>query len=435
MEKPPTTEEGPPELTLREAMLPEKLRVWRARLSTKAKQEKRFRFYSLYGLISHPVTLQAAWAKVLANDGAAGVDGVSPQHIEREGVEPFLEEIRRALAEKSYRCAAVRRVYIPKPNGKLRPLGIPTVRDRVVQTAVLLLLEPIFEADFEECSFGFRPGRSAQQALEVILKELKKGRTTVYDADLEKYFDTIPHDKLMACVRMRVVDGSVLALLRQWLQAVVVEPGEKGKPPTIKRNGSGTPQGGVRTPQTHLENSSFASFCHWFAGTGTCALDMLTVKVLQMRQIESSIRRPACPPRESRSPILAARPSSRRGGPAARSHSSHFDPPGPSLRPTGLGSTGAVAGSRAEGGLHRQAASRLDRASAPPRPARWCGHQRLGRRRLATGADGRLHPWLKLRSRRDSKCGCKPCRIVWPRKRSPRPIGCWCRRPRGFPTI
>src|SRR6266487_960301 len=129
MEKPPTTEPRPPGLTMREAMLPEKLRVWRAKLSTKAKQEKRFRFYSLYGLISHPVTLQAAWAKVLANDGAPGVDGISPQDIEREGVGPFLEEIRRALAEKRYLCAAVRRVYIPKPNGKLRPLGIPTVRE------------------------------------------------------------------------------------------------------------------------------------------------------------------------------------------------------------------------------------------------------------------------------------------------------------------
>jgi RNA-directed DNA polymerase len=269
MEKPPTTEEEPPELTLREALLPEKLRVWRAKLSTKAKQEKRFRFYSLYGLISHPVTLQAAWAKVLANDGAPGVDGVSPQHIEREGVEPFLEEIRRALAEKSYRCAAVRRTYIPKANGKLRPLGIPTVRDRVVQTAVLLILEPIFEADFEECSFGFRPGRSAQQALEVIRKELKAGRTTVYDADLEQYFDTISHDKLMACVRMRVVDGSVLALLRQWLQAVVVEPGGKGKPPSIKRNGSGTPQGGVISPL--LANIYLHWFDHLFHRAGSVA--------------------------------------------------------------------------------------------------------------------------------------------------------------------
>src|SRR6266850_4823153 len=269
MEKPPATEEGPPELTLREAMLPDKLRVWRAKLSTKAKQEKRFRFYSLYGLISHPVTLQAAWAKVLANDGAPGVDGISPQHIEREGVEPFLEEIRRALAEKSYRCAAVRRTYIPKANGKLRPLGIATVRDRVVQTAVLLILEPIFEADFEECSFGFRPGRSAQQALEVIRKELQAGRTTVYDADLEKYFDSIPHDKLMACVRMRVVDGSVLALLRQWLEAVVVEPGGKGKPPTVQRNGSGTPQGGVISPL--LANIYLHWFDHLFHRAGSVA--------------------------------------------------------------------------------------------------------------------------------------------------------------------
>jgi RNA-directed DNA polymerase len=255
--EPSKTEEAVRELTLREAKLPEKVRVWRAKLSAKAKQQKRFRFYSLYGLISHPETLRAAWQQVRANAGAAGVDRVSFEQIERQGLEPWLEELGRELREKSYRCQAVRRVYIPKANGKLRPLGIPTIRDRVVQCAVLLIIEPIFEADFEECSYGFRPQRNAHQALEKIRQELRAGKCEIYDADLEGYFDSIPHEKLMACVRMRVVDGSVLRLIRQWLKAPVEEQDEQGKK-RIRRNNSGTPQGGVLSPL--LANL----YLHWF---------------------------------------------------------------------------------------------------------------------------------------------------------------------------
>jgi RNA-directed DNA polymerase len=248
-------------MEVREYLLPTKLRELRQKLRTKAKQEPNFRFYSLYGHVCQTETLRAAWLQVRANQGAPGIDGVTIEQVERseESLDAFLSELEAQLRTRTYRPGPVRRVYIPKPDGRLRPLGIPLLRDRVVQTAVLLILEPIFEADFLECSHGFRPGRGAAGALQAIEVELKAGSTQVYDADLKGYFDTIPHDKLLACVRMRVVDSSVLALLRAWLEAPVVESPEKpGDPPTVKRNEQGTPQGGVISPL--LANI----YLHWF---------------------------------------------------------------------------------------------------------------------------------------------------------------------------
>jgi len=175
-------------------------------------------------------------------------------------VRKLLDELQEELRTKSYHPLPVKRVHIPKADGGKRPLGIPALRDRVVQMAVVLILEPIFEADFLDCSHGFRPGRKAHDALEEIRNNLKEGRTAVYDADLKGYFDTIPHDKLLACVRMRVTDGSVLDLIRKWLRAPVVETDEQtGKPkPPRKSDGKGTPQGGVISPL--LANI----YLHWF---------------------------------------------------------------------------------------------------------------------------------------------------------------------------
>ncbi len=259
-----TTERGhvalPEAFAVNGRRLPEGVFRLRKRLYIKAKQEPKYRFYTLYDRIHRPDVLAAAWALVTANDGAPGVDGVGIRDVVNspQGVDGFLAEIREALTSRSYRPQAVRRKMIPKADGGERPLGIPTVRDRVVQTAVKLVLEPIFEADFLEVSHGFRPRRSQQDALGAIKSGLDGGLTAVYDADLKGYFDSIPHDRLMACVAMRVADSSVLRLIRQWLRAPILEgPGGRHQPPRKVLRREGTPQGGVMTPPTIVQKPAY----------------------------------------------------------------------------------------------------------------------------------------------------------------------------------
>ena len=263
MDENPTTEELKLAGAQAQGKHTEKLSLLRHKLSEKAKAEPKFRFYALYDRIYRRDVLWAAWEKVRANGGVAGLDGVSIESMEKAagGAQGLVERIHQELASKTYKPKAVRRVYIDKADGGKRPLGIPTVADRVVQTACLLILEPIFEADFEDCSYGFRPERNAHQALEEIRSHIRTGYQAVYDADLKSYFDSIPHERLMACVRMRVADRSVLKLIAMWLEAPVVEVAPRGGGAGQimgKRNRQGTPQGGVISPL--LSNL----YLHWF---------------------------------------------------------------------------------------------------------------------------------------------------------------------------
>lgn len=229
-----------------------KIRTLQRKLYAKAKEEPAYRFYALYDKIMRADALHHAWRLVRSNAGSPGVDGMSFEAIECGiGVETLLRELAQDLKDKTYRAQPVQLVMIPKADGSLRPLGIPTIRDRVVQMAVKLITEPIFEADFCEHSYGFRPKRSAHDALDDIADALWAGHTEVIDADLSKYFDSIPHAKLMAVVAERVVDGAILHLIKLWLKAPVIGEDDNGVQKTVgggKANRKGTPQGGVISP-------------------------------------------------------------------------------------------------------------------------------------------------------------------------------------------
>jgi RNA-directed DNA polymerase len=233
---------------------PEKIRTLQRKLYRKTKAEPAFRFYLLYDKIYREDILRHAYALARANAGAPGTDGMTFTAIEASGLEKWLAGLREELGSKTYRPDPLRRVMIPKPDGGERALGIPTIRDRVVQTAAKLVLEPIFEADFEDSAYGYRPVRGAVDAVKEVHRLLCRGYTDVVDADLSRYFDTIPHNELLKSVARRIADGSVLRLIKLWLKAPIEERDADG---TRRMSGGksgtrGTPQGGVASTKLGL---------------------------------------------------------------------------------------------------------------------------------------------------------------------------------------
>ncbi len=227
-----------------------KLEELRGKLYAKAKVEPELRFYTLYDKLFRWDVLLEALRLSKEKKGVAGVDGQTFEGIKEYGEERWLKQLQEELQTRTYQPQPVRRVLIPKPGGGERPLGIPTIKDRVAQTAAKLILEPIFEADLSEAAYGYRPGRGAWQAVQVVHQELNRGKTEVVDADLSRYFDTIPHAELMKCLARRIADRAVLHLIKMWLKVPAQERDEQGRPRMSggKDSKQGTPQGGVISP-------------------------------------------------------------------------------------------------------------------------------------------------------------------------------------------
>lgn len=220
----------------------EKVRDLQLKLAGRSKSRPQLRFFSLYDEVCRKEVLWEAWQRVKANGGSSGVDGVTVEMIKATGEQEYLRALWKELLAKQYKAGPLRRVWIPKANGKQRPLGIPSVKDRIVQQAVRLVIEPIYEARFSESSFGFRPGRGCHQAVEEVAKYLNWGPVNVVEADIVDCFGSIPHRRLMKAVALRIADGSILRLIRQWLKCGVMEAGQ------FKETTAGTPQGGVISP-------------------------------------------------------------------------------------------------------------------------------------------------------------------------------------------
>ena len=379
---------------------PPKLRRLQEALYTKAKQEPAYRFYLLYDKVHRADILAHAYALAKQNGGAPGVDDETFEDIEAAGVERWLAAVEEAVRTETYRPQPVRRVLIPKPGGTgERPLGIPVIRDRVVQTAALLILQPIFEADLEPTAHGYRPGHSALEAVQEVHRALCAGHTEVIDGDVSQYFDTIPHVDLMKSLARRISDRKMLRLLKMWLKAPVAErtPGGGWRFSGGKRATRGTPQGGVVTPPTQSQTSP---------GRGSCPTRDSCIEKIEENAIrDSTLMTHARSAARASRPVRRTRQSSARPVTAisARGGAAYTGPPvsrisSPSPAVCGRGPAASRGITRAggDGGVHREASGQPG-AAAPGTGADHRRESQLDRdaraRRLAASGAARTGRW------------------------------------------
>jgi len=371
---------------------PISLQDLRRRLYVKAKAEKDWRFWGLYVHVSKRETLRAAYDIAKKHNGAAGIDGVTFEAIEEAGAERFLAQLRDELVARTYRPLRNRRVEIPKDGGKVRVLGIPAIRDRVVQGALTLILEPIFEADFHDGSYGYRPKRTAQQAVNRVATAIVRDKTRVIDVDLAGFFDGVRHDRLLAKVAHRINDGDILHLLTLMLKA-------SGK--------RGVPQGGVMTPPTQSQT---------LLGTGSCPTRDACIKNVDGEDIGNSTlmthgRSPArssCPVRRTRE--SSARPvttvSAGGGSACVGSPVSRVCAPSPAIRGSGPAASRGITRAGGDGSVHREAAGQPG-AAAPDTGTDHRRESQLARdawaRRLAASGAARTR-WARIGASSTTTC-------------------------------